>query len=91
MNNNVATGRAPNFGTGTPHPISTYFTPNLLKIFVTVMAPNVLNISTVMAQGHHLPLGALLAPNCLLYDTSLAPAWHYQGTLLAPKKYLLLY
>ena len=83
----IYTGRAPNFGTGTPHPISTFLAPNLLNTFGTVMAPNVLNIGTVMAQGHHLPLGTLLAPNYLLYGTSLAPSGHLAGT----KKYLLLF
>ena len=66
------------------------------------MAPNVLNIGTVMAQGHHLPLGTLLAPNYLLYGTSLAPSghlagtkkniytpiWNLSGTLLAPILFL---
>ena len=85
----IYTGRAPNFGTGTPHPIGTFLAPNLLNTFGTVMAPNVLNIGTVMAQGHHLPLGTLLAPNYFLYGTSLAPAWHHQGTLLAQKNLLL--
>ena len=83
----IYTGTAPNFGTGTPPPISTFLAPNLLNTFGTVMAPNVLNIGTVMAQGHHLPLGTLLAPNYLLYGTSLAPSGHLAGT----KKYLLLY
>ena len=50
MKNNVASGRPPNFGTGTPPPISTFMAPNLLNTFGTVMAPNVLNIGTVMAQ-----------------------------------------
>ena len=86
----IDTGRAPNFGTGTPHPISTFLAPNLLNTFGTVMAPNVLNIGTVMAQGHHLPRGTLLAPNCLLYGTSLAPAWALSGHLAGTKKYLLL-
>ena len=76
----IDTGRAPNFGTGTPHPISTFLAPNLLNTFGTVMAPNVLNIGTVMAQGHHLPLGTLLAPNYLLYGTCLALSGHLAGT-----------
>ena len=87
----IYTGRAPNFGTGTPHPIGTFLAPNLLNTFGTVMAPKILNVGTVMAQGHHLPLGTLLAPNYLLHGTSLAPVRHHQGTLLAQKKSLLLY
>ena len=58
-------------------------------LFLNFLAPNVLNVRTVMAQRHHLPLGTLLAPNYFLYGTSLAPAWHHQGTLLAQKNLLL--
>ena len=97
----IYTGRAPNFGTGTPHPIGTFLAPNLLNTFGTVMAPKILNVGTVMPQGHHLPLGTLLAPNYLLYGTSLAPSghlagtkkiftpiWNLSGTLLAPILFL---
>ena len=82
----IDTRRAPNFGTGTPHPISTFLAPNLLNTFGTVMARNVLNIGTVMAQRHHLPLGTLLALNCLLYGTCLA----LSGCFADTKKNLLL-
>lgn len=54
------------------------------------MAPNVLNIGTVMAQGHHFPLGTKLPPIWHLLGTIRAPCWHKKnylllsGTFLAP-------